>query len=174
MVAAGMQAGTPTDDLRENLHDEEELHWVVRPDGRARFTLALGSGLISAVVVGVLAGGIAFWFRGVAWGVLAFAGVLILHVGSSALGVYLKNAEYVATDQRLINYSGRFGRSLKSIPFEGIQDAEYDVSTVENLLGVGTVTIDTDHGYETMSFELVPDPAEFTRETVNIARQRGG
>ena len=82
----------------------------------------------------------------------------------------MDETEYAATDKRLIKYSGTFGRDLDSVPVEKVQDAEFDVSTVESFFDVGTVTIDTDRGVERMYFSFVSDPASFATEVNEVVQ----
>ena len=170
-----MRTTDPTDDLRRNLHDDETLQWVVRPHRRARFVSKLTSGLFGAAVLGVFVGIFAYMWgnENVTLGIAGFAVPIALQVVSAFLGLFFDKIEYAATDQRLMDYRGRFGRSLTSVPFDGIQDAEYQISAVENLFDVGTVSIDTDRGYETMTFQQTPGPQEFSREVVSLASQSG-
>lgn len=168
-----MQSNEPTEDLQRNLHENESFQWVVEPNRTSRFIENLTSGLVAAAIIGVFVGAFAYMWGGrVLFGLLGFLAPVVLQVGNALVGLWLDKIEYAATDQRLMSYSGRFGRSLNSVPFDGIQDAEYDVTPIENLFDVGTVTIDTDRGYETMTFHHVPDPQRFAREVASLAAQR--
>jgi len=166
-----MQTSEPTDDLRQNVHEDEELYWVVRARQGARLAGKIPSSVFSGVIAGGLVG-TAVWAvtRDDIMGVLGFLIVLALFVGFAVLSVYTYNIEYAATNHRLMSYHGRFGRNLTSVPVAGIQDAEYTISAIENIFDVGTVSIDTDRGYETMRFPKVPDPEDFAREIVSLAQ----
>jgi len=172
-----MKTTDPSNDLQNALHDDEDLKWVMRPDKKARLLSRFGrfaGGFIFGAIaglIGLFVGGIAVghWIGVPIGGLLGFLLVFGLFTAGPILHFFFNKAEYAATDRRLIKYTGRFGRSLESVPVDGIQDAEYNISTVENFFDVGTITIDTDRGYEPMSFRFVSDPPEFTREVVNLA-----
>jgi hypothetical protein len=174
MISGRMQSSEPSNDLEKNLHDDEEFHWSVRPDRKARFASKVTTGLVGLLIVGIMIAVVAYTqTNSTILAVLGFVVPVGLHVGNAFLGMYLDNIEYAATDQRLLDYRGRFGRSLDSVPFDGIQDAEYNISAVENFFDVGTVTVDTDRGYERITFQQAPDPQQFTRDIVSLADQSG-
>jgi membrane protein YdbS with pleckstrin-like domain len=177
-----METTDPTEDLAGNIHEDEELKWVTGPDKKARLLsrfLRFAGGLVFGVIaglIGALVGGIALesGLGAVLGGMLAFLIVFLLFTAGPLLTFFFNQAEYAATNQRLIKYTGRFGRSLNSVPFEGVQDAEYDVSTVENFFDVGTVTVDTDRGYERIRFRFIDDPPEFTSQVASLASESDG
>lgn len=166
-----METTEPTNDLKQNLGDDEELQWVVRAHQGARLADKIPGSLIAGGIIGLVVAGTTWAYtqnRDTA--VVGFLVTVVLFVGIAVAGVYTYKVEYAVSDQRLMDYRGRFGRSLASVPIDGIQDAEYDISAIENLFDVGTIYVDTDLGYESMTFPKVPNPEEFTRELVNITQ----
>lgn len=164
----------PSAGLTENLYPDEELLWVVRPDRTTRLVAKLPGLFLKVVLSGVVVGTIAFYLAEsstvalLAGGVVA--GYLLLSGGSStALEFIYGTRQYAATDRRIISYSGRFGQDCASIPLAGIQDAEYSVGTLGNWLGIGTVTLDTELGYGTMSISDVATPPVVAREIGRLA-----
>jgi uncharacterized membrane protein YdbT with pleckstrin-like domain len=181
-----METADATDDLRRALHDGESLQWVVRPNRTALFASRIGRSVVGGLVLGfflTIPGIIAGLFAKDATGidVLVYAVPAGLFLTPTAL-LLLYNAvsmafvrrEYAATDERLIEYTGVFGRSLDSVPVDGVQDAEFDVGFVGNALGVGTVTVDTDRGVEPMRFEAASDPQALSTEVAALVSDRGG
>jgi len=173
-----MQSEQPTAELERNVHEDETLQWVVHPSAGARFVSEGLGTLVGGVVLGLLLGaGVVFALReftpfeavafpaAVALFVLVLAWSLRVHVARWLFGTF----EYAATDVRLVRFGGVFGRGLSSVPFEGVQDAQYDISTIEKLFDVGTVTVDTDRGYETVRFPYVDSPAEFASAVTTLA-----
>jgi uncharacterized membrane protein YdbT with pleckstrin-like domain len=181
-----METTEPTDELRRNVYDNEEIEWVVQPSATARFA----SNGVGALVGGIIGGGILgvvvflaitifftsfFLFAipaAIATFVLVFAWTMRAHIARWLFGT----TEYAATNARLIKFGGVFGRTFTSIPLEGVQDTQYDISTVEKLFDVGTVTVDTDKGYERMAFPYTHAPPDFAREVnsqTSRARQEG-
>lgn len=165
LTVVTMQTSEPTDELRDILHEDETFRWVVRPHLTARLVSKLTSGLVGAAVLAGFLGLTTYAIvREVPIAVGVSAVILVQHIVRAILEYYLDKIEYAATDQRLLIYRGRFGRSLTSVPFDGIQDSEYSIGAIENFFGVGTVTVDTDLGYERMTFPKTRDPEDFTRE----------
>jgi len=171
-----MQTSEPTDGLHENVHGDEEIQWVVRASGLARFASeglgAAVAGLFGAAIVGVAV----FSVGGAVLGPVAVPAaigvavvILALTVRNSLARFFLGTTEYAATDARLLTYEGYFGRELSSVPLAGVQDAEFDISGTERLFDVGTVTVDTERGYESMSFPYTPSPEAFAREVTSLA-----
>jgi uncharacterized membrane protein YdbT with pleckstrin-like domain len=164
----------PDAGLTDNLYPDEELLWVVRPD-RTKRLLAKLPGILHRVIIWGLVVGVAAFFlldsREI--GALAaglVAGYTLLSKGSSATLEFISGpSQYAATDRRIVTYSGRFGNQFSSVPLVGIQDAEYNVSTIQSWLGIGTVSLDTDLGYRTMSMADVTAPPVVAREIGRLA-----
>jgi len=175
-----MQTRETSEGLERNVHDDETLQWVVRPHAGAKFISNTGSGAIVSILVAALVGG-GVWYgvtqlgrpdtQAIGAGVGVFLILTFLVLRSALFVLLFEDIEYAATDERIIRYGGVFGARIDSIPFEGVQDAEFTVSAVENFFGVGTVSLDTGRGYETMSFTHVPSVEEFTREVVQLASE---
>jgi len=177
-----METVEPTQELRENVHDEEEIQWVVRPNALARLLGRSFGVIVGAVVLGVFVGGITLGvvgaiFQSQSLGLAAAGGSVLLVVAllghRPLLRYIIGTAEYAATDRRLIKYDGIYGRTLTSVPLEGVQDAEYSIGSIEKLFDLGTVNIDTDRGYEETSFPYTPAPGKFTRAVSDVAQQAG-
>jgi uncharacterized membrane protein YdbT with pleckstrin-like domain len=175
-----LQTAEPTADLERNVHADETLQWVTGPHTAARFLSQVGSGAIGSLIFGGVLGAAAGYGilditermdLAVGVGLAVLAVVVVLTFRSALTTLLFDTTEYAATDQRLITYGGTFGRGMSSIPFEGVQDAQYQVSAVERFFDVGTVTVDTGRGYETMTFRFVPSPSAFAREVTEIAGQ---
>lgn len=175
-----MQTVEPTEKLRAAIHDDEQLQWVVRPSGTARL---LGTGL-GALIAGLLFGGsfgagtgFVVWQAlesqslGITAGIGVFLFLLVLIAHRPLLRFLVGTTEYAATDKRIIKFDDFFGQSLSSVPHEGVQDAEYNISFVENIFDLGTVSLDTGRGYETLSFPYTADPAAFTQAVTDVAQQ---
>jgi membrane protein YdbS with pleckstrin-like domain len=164
----------PDAELTENLYPDEELLWVVRPDRTTRLVAKLPHLVYKVVLWSVIVGTAAFYFAdSSAVAMLAgglVAGYLLFSGGKSvALEFIYGTRQYAATDRRIISYSGRFGKGCASIPLVGIQDAEYDSSTLRSWLGIGTVTLDTGLGYGTMSIGDIATPPVVAREIGRLA-----
>lgn len=86
-------ASEPSEGLRENVHDDEEIQWVVKAHGLARFASE---------------------------GVGAGAVILALSVRKPLGRFFGGTTEDALSDQRLIAYSGTFGRELSSVPLSGV------------------------------------------------------
>jgi hypothetical protein len=142
-VGDGIDHESPTDELTENIPEDQVVHWVLTPDHGARF--------LSTLAKAVTLQGSPFAPFG-------------------ALSAYMTDTtEYALTDSQLVEYSGRFGRELSGVPVSGIQDAEYDIDYVENRFVVGNVTVHTDRGYEPFRLETVPNPVAVAREITEVA-----
>jgi len=175
-----MQTVEPSAELENLLQSDEQLEWVVQPRTKARF-VTLG---VVAAIVGVFLGLFAGGFFGVfiaaaldsGWAFLVvflvgLVGVPMLLVGLVALLSFKYKMEYAATNNRLITYGGSFGRDLDSVPVEKVQDAEFDVGMVQNFFDVGTATIDTDPGVESMQFSSVDNPSEVATAITKLAQR---
>ena len=174
----GVTSGGPADDLSENIYPDEELLWVITQDKTSRLLTDSPGVVLSALLTGAVFGGIAFGAvfgltRSVSAGTPVGLGVGIVVAAVkfllSAASYYRGATQYAATDRRIIEYEGRLGKRFDSVPLEGIQDAEYGVSFAEHFLDVGTVTLDTDRGYEGMALSNVPDPPDVAREISRLA-----
>ena len=183
-VADGVDTETPSEEFGQNVHDDESIAWVVTPDKNARLLKNVVQGIPGAAVAGVLVGGIAGIFAAgalgpqlaVVAGGLVFLGVVALALFATVKQYLFEETEYAMTDDRLIDYSGAFGRELSSVPLKGIQDAEYSTTFVEERFGVGDVTVDVHRGYDPIHLVAVADPAAVAREiseTANAYRLSG-
>lgn len=176
-----MEPRPPSDELRRNVHADERIQWVVQPKTSARLaTEATGAIIGGTVSGGVVAAG-AFYGLTELLGepaalatpvaVVAFVLVLALSLRRSVARALFGTFEYAATDARLIRFEGVFGRTLTSVPFDGVQDAQYDISGTEKMFDVGTVSVDTERGYETMQFPYTSSPAEFAKAVTSLAKE---
>lgn len=164
----------PDAGLTENLYPDEELLWAVRPDRTTRVLTQLPGLLIKVVLGGgISTAGVFFLIESSVIAILAgglVAGYLLLSGGISTVHEFIYGTrQYAATDRRIVSYSGRFGRDCASIPLVGIQDAEYSVGILGNWLGIGTVTLDTELGYGTMSIADIATPPVVAREIGRLA-----
>ena len=174
----GLTSEEPSDGLMENVYPDEELLWVITQDKTSRLLTDLPGVVVGALVTGLIFGAIA---AGAVFGLTRSVSaatapgigvglvVALLQFAFSAISYYRGSTQYAATDRRLIQYQGRFGKQFDSIPLQGIQDAEYSVSFTENLFDVGTVTVDTDRGYEYLALSNVPNPPDVAREITRLA-----
>jgi len=176
-VADGVDAETPSEELGQNIHDDESITWVVTPDKHARFLKNVVQGIPGAAVGGVILGAFAGLFvgsslgptLGVLAGGVVFVGVVALALLATVKQYLFDETEYAMTDDRLIDYSGAFGRELSGVPLEGVQDAEYSTTFVEERFGVGDVTVDVHRGYDPVHLNAVANPAAVAREISEIA-----
>jgi uncharacterized membrane protein YdbT with pleckstrin-like domain/RNA polymerase subunit RPABC4/transcription elongation factor Spt4 len=176
-VADGVDTETPSEEFRQNVHDDESITWVVTPDKNARLMKNVVQGIPGAAVAGVLVGGIAGIFAAgalgpqlaVVVGAIVFLGVIALALFATVKQYLFDKTEYAMTDDRLIDYSGAFGRELSSVPLKGVQDAEYSTTLVEERFGVGDVTVDVHRGYDPIHLTAVANPAAVAREISEIA-----
>ena len=175
-----MQTAEPTTELRENIHENEAIQWVVRPHALGRFLgqglgAVIGGAVLGVFVAAITAGIVGAVLESSSLAVVAGAVVFLLMVLFAAhrplLRYLIGTTEYAATDERIVKYDGISGRTLTSIPLEGIQDAEYSIGSMEKMFDVGTVSLDTERGYDTMSFPYTPAPAKFTRAVSEVAQQ---
>jgi uncharacterized membrane protein YdbT with pleckstrin-like domain/RNA polymerase subunit RPABC4/transcription elongation factor Spt4 len=176
-VGDGVDATTPTSEMEQNIHEDEAISWVVTPDKSARLMKNVVQGIPQAAVGGVLLGGFAGAFAatmfgptgGVVIGFLALLAIVALAVVGSVKQFLFDKTEYAMTDDRLIDYSGAFGREMSGVPLKGIQDAEYSTTFVEERFGVGDVTVDVHRGYDPIHLDAVANPAAVAREISEIA-----
>ena len=176
-VGDGVDTEEASSEMRKNVHADESIAWVVTPDTGARLMKNIVQGIPGAAVGGILLGGIAGVFAAgvlgptlaVVVGALAFVGVILLSLYATFKQYVFDRTEYAMTDDRLIDYSGAFGRELSGVPLEGIQDAEYSTTFVEQRFGVGDVTVDVHRGYDPVSLNAVANPAAVAREISEIA-----
>jgi uncharacterized membrane protein YdbT with pleckstrin-like domain/RNA polymerase subunit RPABC4/transcription elongation factor Spt4 len=176
-VADGVDTETPSEEFRQNIHDDESITWVVTPDRHARFLKNVVQGIPGAAVGGVFLGAFAGLFvgsslgptLGVLAGGVVFVGVMVLALLATVKQYFFDKTEYAMTDDRLIDYSGAFGRELSSVPLEGVQDAEYSTTFIEERFGVGDVTVDVHRGYDPVHLNAVANPAAVAREISEIA-----
>lgn len=176
-VGDGVDTEEASGEMRKNVHGDESVAWVVTPDAGARLLKNVVQGIPGAAVGGVLLGGVAGVFAAgplgptlaVVVGALVFVGVILLSLYATFKQYFFDKTEYAMTDDRLIDYSGAFGRELSSVPVEGVQDAEYSTTFIEQRFGVGDVTVDVHRGYDPMSLNAVANPAAVAREISEIA-----
>ncbi|MEF8885435.1 MAG: PH domain-containing protein [Haloarculaceae archaeon] len=176
-VGDGVETDTPSEDLMQNIHGDEAVKWVITPDKNARLMKNVVQGIPGAAVGGVILGGFLGAFAGVALGptlgvvvgALVFIGVILLSLYATIKQFLFDKTEYAMTDDRLIDYSGAFGREMSGVPLEGIQDAEYSTTFVEERFDVGDVTVDTHRGYGSISLDAVADPSAIAREISEVA-----
>ena len=168
----------PADGLKENLFPDEQLQWVTTPNAALTFYWNLSGKVTTPILFAVFLTGLVVPGIAIATGypmvapvsiVVAIGIVAVFVLAIRTIGQYVTTTQYAATDRRLLEYDGQFGKRLDSVPLAGIQDAEYDVSTFENVMGVGTVTIDTGKGYERMRLRFVEKPAVVAREISQLA-----
>lgn len=176
-VGDGVDTTTPTSEMEQNVHEDEAIAWVVTPDKSARLMKNVVQGIPQAAVGGVLLGGVAGVFAatmfgptgGVVVGFLALLAIIALAVVGSVKQFLFDKTEYAMTDDRLIDYSGAFGREMSGVPLKGIQDAEYSTTFVEERFGVGDVTVDVHRGYDSIHLNAVANPSAVAREISEIA-----
>lgn len=175
-----MDSTEPTPELRRNLHADETVQWVVRPKATARFAAEMPGSIVGGVILGGILGAGAYVgltdplgqpeSTAVPIAAVLFVAGLALALRGPVLRLAFGTYEYAATDERIIRFEGVFGRRLRSIPLEGVQDAQYDIGGIEKAFDVGTVSVDTERGYETLSFPYADSPAEFAKSITSLAK----
>ncbi len=134
----------------EVVRDQDEtILWV----GRPRFLV-------------FILGGVPFLMMGLVWGAIDYFG-FIRHMPSQMIGFAIpffalhlmplwlsvlnfarlilvhRNTFYAFSDRRVMIRSGFWGTDFRTIDYDRISEVEVNVNPVENLLGVGSIVIDS-------------------------------
>ena len=128
------------------------------------------SGLLGAVLAGVIVGAATDVVYGHLKLVWVIAAVVVVFVVALARGVLRRRrTTYTITDRRLTIDVGLVSRELHETRLERVQNVRTRQTMLERLLGVGTVDFDTAAGaaYD-FSFHGVEQPARIV-QTVNRA-----
>lgn len=147
------------------LRDGEELLWCGRPS----FIPYVGPSLLGGAVftaVGIV-------LLSIGWGLFA---VFVVFGGLSTAGKRLlsyRNAEYVATDRRVLAFGGGIGRDSSSVDWDDVQDVEVETGPFDGPFGTGTLRFsragaatpterqssgnDSDNPFTGVRFQRVPD-----------------
>lgn len=163
--------------LRSVLRDDERLLWRGTPHRRR---LLLDAVRVIGPALGVLAmiGLFVTWVVALSVEfsggdptallpyVVAAAVVVVLVVVVGALWVATRryaNAEYAATDERLISFSGAFGRDHSSVGWGSVRDLEVTVDALDGLFGTGTIYVATE-GRGDVTFRYLERPHDLAAE----------
>jgi uncharacterized membrane protein YdbT with pleckstrin-like domain len=119
-----------------DLHPGEQIVFEVRPVWRSTLSFYI-TGLIGAVIIGVIAGLVG----GTALGVVAW---LVLFAGVVVVGFIRRiSTRYTITNQRLRIQRGLLSKHVQQTRIERVQNVNTSQTVVSRLLRVGTVDFDT-------------------------------
>lgn len=142
--------------------DATHIRWTGRP---SRFTIA-GPLLVTGAVA-LLGVGLTYWLLPIieGAGVPQWGGMiplsLTLFAAINGVKIYLawRRHLYVITDEEIYVRDGLLSREITQVPLDRVQNASFDQSLLERLLGFGDVHIFTaGSSTEDLTFESVPQP----------------
>lgn len=116
---------------RRMLRDGEALHWAGSP--------ALLPFAGPAVVGGAALAAAGVFLRSNGWGLFAVFLVLVGAGTAAKRLLHYRNAEYVATDERVLSFGGALGRDASSVDWADVRDVEVRTGPFDGPFGTGTL-----------------------------------
>jgi membrane protein YdbS with pleckstrin-like domain len=90
--------------------------------------------------------------------VVKIVGILFVIFTLLIIEIHRRKIKYVVTSERVIKITKLFRKNVTSIPLRSIEKITTIQTTLERILKIGTIEIDT--GEEMVIFEHVPKPFE--------------